>query len=784
MTVSVVDGLHVDVTFSEAMGSGVTVASNYTVSNAGRGSLAVNPVSAVLSSGNTYRLSWSSGEMVNGANVTITVDPAVKDAAGNGMGSVNYGTGTGIGVLPAVQAVSVADDLHVDVTFSEAMGSSALTASNYTLSGTGRGTLSAAPSSVAVGAGNTYRLAWSTGEMRDGGDITVTVGVGALDVAGNPVGTPNSGTDAGGGMGVAPVFSGYGAVPSPAKLGTVVTLTYSVSEALSGNPAVTVNGHGASYVSHAGMNYTYSYTVQGSDAEGLASISVSGSDLAGNPGSGVNTTVLRIDKTAPVVTVTTQVTGDTTPLLSGTVTDDVAVAGVQVTVGTHTYTAVLGSGTWTAQVTDVLAQNTYNVVAQATDTAGNIGTDATADELTVDLNVPIVTVAALETTDTTPLLSGTAAPQAGHSVTLVEVTVDGQTYTGVLVGTAWTAQVTAVLADGVYDVQVMARDDLGREGTDGTTDELTVDTAGPVATIVLTDVNPTVLDVLHFGITFDEDVNGTFTQEDVALAAGSLDGGLLLEGSGTAYTVTVSLTDGMANGTVALEILGGGAVSDALGNPGAGGTSEAYTVHNWPGFTEEPEDARVYVGGSHTFRVSADYGPVTPTFQWKFDDGLKAVQDGPETEDWPLLGVLENMAGEYWCEVGYGGETYASAHAALGVAPELTLSFPLENAVVDPGASHTFTVAVTGGFAPLSYHWYHGEDLITTADNLPDYTVPGAGEEDTGAYTVRVFDDNGAMVESTAELSLSGAMPAAGLIGLLLMTAALGAAGTALRRKK
>gem|GEM_PF-4757484 len=112
------------------------------------------------------------------------------------------------------------------------------------------------------------------------------------------------------------------------------------------------------------------------------------------------------------------------------------------------------------------------------------------------------------------------------------------------------------------------------------------------------------------------------------------------------------------------------------------------------------------------------------------------------------------------------------------------LRFPLENAVVDPGASHTFTVAVTGGFAPLSYHWYHGEDLITTADNLPDYTVPGAGEEDTGAYTVRVFDDNGAMVESTAELSLSGAMPAAGLIGLLLMTAALGAAGTALRRKK
>ena len=89
------------------------------------------------------------------------------------------------------------------VTFSEAMGSGATTASNYTLSGTGKGTLAAHPSTVALDSGSTYLLTWATGEMLNGGDITVTV-ANAADVAGNSIGSPNSATDTGHAQGTPP----------------------------------------------------------------------------------------------------------------------------------------------------------------------------------------------------------------------------------------------------------------------------------------------------------------------------------------------------------------------------------------------------------------------------------------------------------------------------------------------------------------------------------------------------------------------------------------------------
>jgi hypothetical protein len=102
-TVDVVSGLVVDVTFSEAMGTGATTAANYTITLAGKGSLANNPNSVVAQGGNTYRLTWASGEMLNGGNVRITVTGA-QDVAGNAMGSPNNATDTGggIGVAPSV----------------------------------------------------------------------------------------------------------------------------------------------------------------------------------------------------------------------------------------------------------------------------------------------------------------------------------------------------------------------------------------------------------------------------------------------------------------------------------------------------------------------------------------------------------------------------------------------------------------------------------------------------------------------------------------------------------
>ncbi|HOV33890.1 MAG TPA: PA14 domain-containing protein, partial [Candidatus Hydrogenedens sp.] len=101
-------------------------------------------------------------------------------------------------VRPTVLSVQVFGPHQVDVTFSEAMGDGVTTATNYAISGTGKGTLATNPSSVALLSGATYRLTWNTGEMLQGGDITISVS-NVKDAVGNTIGSPNSGTHSGGG---------------------------------------------------------------------------------------------------------------------------------------------------------------------------------------------------------------------------------------------------------------------------------------------------------------------------------------------------------------------------------------------------------------------------------------------------------------------------------------------------------------------------------------------------------------------------------------------------------
>ena len=223
-SVAVQSGLTVDVTFSELMGTGVLSTASYQVSGSGQGTLSNNPDSVADQGANVYRLTWISGEMLDGGNITVTVN-SVEDAAGIPIGSPDSGTDAtgGIGVSPIVTSVSVQTGLTVDVSFSEALGPGATTTSNYTVSGTGKGTLATNPDVVSSEGSNTYRLTWVSGEMVQGGDITISV-TSIQDAAGNNIGTPNSGTDVQGGMGVVPV-AGTASSPTHTNSGPV-TIDY------------------------------------------------------------------------------------------------------------------------------------------------------------------------------------------------------------------------------------------------------------------------------------------------------------------------------------------------------------------------------------------------------------------------------------------------------------------------------------------------------------------------------------------------------------------------------
>ena len=93
--------------------------------------------------------------------------------------------------------------------------------------------------------------------------------------------------------------------------------------------------------------------------------------------------------------------------------------------------------------------------------------------------IPGVTVTSLYTNDTTPEIGGTVDdPEA-----VVQIMVNGRTYSATLDGTAWKAQLTHVLPDGVYDVSATATNKTGISGNDSTSNELQIDTGAKTAVL-------------------------------------------------------------------------------------------------------------------------------------------------------------------------------------------------------------------------------------------------------------------------------------------------------------
>lgn len=84
---------------------------------------------------------------------------------------------------------------------------------------------------------------------------------------------------------VPPVFTGFDVTSSEASAGQVVGIRFTASESLSSPPSVVVlNSTQATFVSASGLDYTYSYTVLDTDPLGMTGVSISGTDLVGNPG--------------------------------------------------------------------------------------------------------------------------------------------------------------------------------------------------------------------------------------------------------------------------------------------------------------------------------------------------------------------------------------------------------------------------------------------------------------------------------------------------------------------
>ncbi|MCL6190755.1 Ig-like domain-containing protein, partial [Acinetobacter baumannii] len=195
----------------------------------------------------------------------------------------------------------------------------------------------------------------------------------------------------------APVINpvnGTDPITGTAEPGSTVTVTYP-----DGSTASVVAGPDGTWtVPNPGLN----------DGDTVTAVT---EDPAGNT-SGPATAV--VDAVAPTVALDDVLTNDSTPALTGTVSDPTAT--VVVNVDGVDYPAVNnGDGTWTLvdNTLPTLADGSHTITVTATDAAGNVGTDTGV--VTVDTTAPAAPV--IDPVNGTDPITGTAEPGSTVTVT-------------------------------------------------------------------------------------------------------------------------------------------------------------------------------------------------------------------------------------------------------------------------------------------------------------------------------------------------------------------------------
>ena len=298
-------------------------------------------------------------------------------------------------------------------------------------------------------------------------------------------------------------------------------VTNSVTPVITGtaeaDSTVTVGVAGASYTVTANGAGSWSVNTANApdsgtflpDTNGVNQVVASSTDSAGNTGgSDTDSDELTIDTTAPAIPTVDSIsddtgssnvdgiTNDTLPVINGT-WDEATADSLSVSINLVTYVLTTdaelssdGSGNWTLDLTALvtpLVDATYDVVVSTADIAGNVSTDASSNEFTIDVTVPTVPVVnLLTTTDPTPVITGSATIVSGDVVTVV---VGTASYTVVPdVSNNWTLDTGVAIPDsGVLtlntggptgtsnDVTVTITDTASNTSTDITSAELSID---------------------------------------------------------------------------------------------------------------------------------------------------------------------------------------------------------------------------------------------------------------------------------------------------------------------
>lgn len=380
------------------------------------------------------------------------------------------------------------------------------------------------------------------------------------------------------------------------KAGDTPLITFTFSE----DPGKTFNAHDISVeggtlseLSSIGAVRTAVFTPQDGVDGGVASIRVEAgayTDAAGNAG-GAGSVALVYDTQAPAApsvpdlddasdsgtSDTDNITGNTTPTFNGS-------AEIGATVHLYDGKTKIGSavatyGLWSITST-TLSAGSHDIVAIATDAAGNVGPASEALTITVVTDGPTTAVSTVLfsadggasstdfVTNVAPQnLSGTLGAPLAKSE-FVEVSVDGGKHwiTASADGQAWSLPV--LLAQGANAIEVRVTDAVGNSGPVHTQAYI-LDTVAPSVAITSDRAQLKVGETAAITFTFSEDPGASFAWDG---KAGSLavSGGTLsaLSGSGLVRVATFTPAAGVDGGVAGITVASG-AYADAAGNGGA-----------------------------------------------------------------------------------------------------------------------------------------------------------------------------------------------------------------------
>lgn len=151
---------------------------------------------------------------------------------------------------------------------------------------------------------------------------------------------------------------------------------------------------------------------------------------------------------------------------------------------------VVGTGTaigtaWSVTLTTPLANGDHNLVAIATDAAGNVSVNSSISITTVRTTgptVPLLNAPTSPTASTTPTLSGSSEPNLMIKV-YANANLVGTTSAN---GAGQWSLTSAVLSDGIYSITSTATDPGARESAASSAQTLTVDTLNPTLPTAVT----------------------------------------------------------------------------------------------------------------------------------------------------------------------------------------------------------------------------------------------------------------------------------------------------------